>query len=451
MSQSRRCLEARVWPEAEDEDSSSSITDATDHASSLTYFVAGIVAGSAGSFVGHPFETVKLTAQQLVTERRRTWLGRLTVWAKQVARRLLLGTSAVDARPSSLEVAKQLIKEGGVGRLYEGFVSPVTFGGIEKSVRFGVQSTMKDLCVEWPSTPRIVASGLVSGFASALLTTPIDQAKVNRQLRVPSTVSTAYAALPCALANYIFYSPFYFLCYDRLRNTLLPSDLLAGGFTGAVACALFFPFVSTVSPCRVSEQAAAFLGHDQNRRYGARRPDCLRAEAPQIRIPARRHGRYIPRRRQTRFLHRGHTGRASSFPGTCHRLSSLHLVPRQLRSRTTLRLQSSSARSLHSTIVCPFLRFFREVRWRAFSTCSGGSSTIRCSHDVFSIRAQSGWPSPSASDARSNQSLRTAKFVGFYRGRNSKKWRSQRSGDRFVLAAVRQFLGFLFGLAELYL
>lgn len=243
MSQSRRCLEARVWPNARDE--TSSTAEEPEYASSLTYFMAGIVAGSAGSFVGHPFETVKLTAQQLVTEqRRRTWLGRVSAWARQVARRLLLGSSAVDARPSSLEVAKQLIRDGGVGRLYEGFVSPVTFGGIEKSVRFGVQSTMKDFCVEWPSTPRILASGLVSGFASALLTTPIDQAKVNRQLRVPSTVSTAYAALPCALANYIFYSPFYFLCYDRLRTTLLPSDLLAGGFTGAVACALFFPFVS---------------------------------------------------------------------------------------------------------------------------------------------------------------------------------------------------------------
>lgn len=129
----------------------------------LHHIAGSITAGCFSTILGHPLDTIKVHQQ----------------------------TSAKFINPSSsLHVAKELC-QGNVLRLFKGIGPPMANQIIMNSVMFSVFHKVKDVTSQSGMDDKSAAlcSGLLSGLATACLSTPFDWFKIQAQLSLTKSSS----------------------------------------------------------------------------------------------------------------------------------------------------------------------------------------------------------------------------------------------------------------------
>ena len=125
------------------------------------------MAGCSSTFVGHPLDTIKVHQQITTTQ---------------------LSSKSTAVSSSTLQVAKTLAS-GNVFRLFKGIGPPMANQIMMNTVMFSVFHKVKDwtnntnsMLVGGNENASAMCAGLLSGFATACLSTPTDWIKIQAQL-----------------------------------------------------------------------------------------------------------------------------------------------------------------------------------------------------------------------------------------------------------------------------
>mmetsp|Transcript_12480 Transcript_12480/g.20398 ORF Transcript_12480/g.20398 Transcript_12480/m.20398 type:complete len:330 (-) Transcript_12480:312-1301(-) len=137
----------------------------------LVPWIAGSLSGCANLLVGHPFDTVKVRLQTQ-PEPGKTFRGPIDCLRRTVAGEGILG-------------------------LYKGVTPPLLGKGMVHSVLFGAFERTRAFMS--PDVPRaktsiavVTCAGVVAGWCSVVLVTPIDQIKAYLQVQYGSSQATKY-------------------------------------------------------------------------------------------------------------------------------------------------------------------------------------------------------------------------------------------------------------------
>jgi len=233
--------------------------------------IAATAAGCVCTVIGHPLDTVKVHMQ----------------------------TSNVPTtkNTSALQTARDLLRQRA---LFRGMAAPMAHQVIVNSCMFGVFQMCKqqDIVGGDGSFLRGVASGLVSGLATACISTPTDYVKIQAQLRgvtswsvlreIQTTPFRAFRGHVATMARNGIFTAVYLGLYDAAHPSGFVQICLAGSATGALAWVASFPadtIKSVIQRTAVRErlsirQAARLIYQRQNSLAGFYRgcgPSTVRA------------------------------------------------------------------------------------------------------------------------------------------------------------------------------
>lgn len=181
--------------------------------------VAGATsAGFVTTLVGHPLDTIKVHLQTATTTSQSdgTWRTGRALWAQNA--------------------------------LFRGIAPPLVNAIVMNTVMFAAFRSVKDVCGGDSLT-----AGLVSGFATACISTPTDYIKIQAQLRgtgswtlVRNTLARHPWSLFCGHAANLGREGVFTMVYLGLYDRAQPKDFvqvaLTSSLTGALAWAASYPF-----------------------------------------------------------------------------------------------------------------------------------------------------------------------------------------------------------------
>eukprot|EP00747_Dinoflagellata_sp_TGD_P167481 gnl/TRDRNA2_/TRDRNA2_191964_c0_seq1.p1 gnl/TRDRNA2_/TRDRNA2_191964_c0~~gnl/TRDRNA2_/TRDRNA2_191964_c0_seq1.p1 ORF type:complete len:336 (+),score=47.11 gnl/TRDRNA2_/TRDRNA2_191964_c0_seq1:36-1010(+) len=159
---------------------------------------AGFLGGACQTFVGQPFDTVKVRMQ-----------------------------TAASAQPKFIECAAATLRREGLHGLYRGTTPAMMCGLVENTIAFGVNEQLKRYCLQHQvgknkagqlSKSVLAGCGAISGFAHCIISCPMEVVKCRLQ-----ALATSCGARSCTM--------------DMLRN-----EGLSGVYSG------FWPFVGSIVP-----------------------------------------------------------------------------------------------------------------------------------------------------------------------------------------------------------
>ena len=189
----------------------------------LWSFACGVLFGATTVVVGHPFDTIKT---------------RMQAQAKY---------SHMTARSAAIDI----LKTQGVRGFYSGFIPPFIGSSIFRSVQFAAYGFTVALFRDENSIfrqtkffgveTRVLLGGIVSGASRALIESPLDFLKTQRQvgssLRTTS-LSVLYRGFTATLARNIFLMTTFFSLVDFLSGS---DPFITGGIATTAAWTLVWP------------------------------------------------------------------------------------------------------------------------------------------------------------------------------------------------------------------
>lgn len=157
-------------------------------------FINGLIAGSCGVVVSHPFDTLKTNIQ------------------------------------SNIKINYK--------QLYKGFLPPLIGVGIEKSIVFGSYNYFRKYNNSF-------MSGMGAGILCSTIVTPFEYLKINLQNRLKINLLNMYNGFgPTLLREGLGFS-IYFSCFEYLnRNNISKNNLqiaINGGLSGCISWAVIYP------------------------------------------------------------------------------------------------------------------------------------------------------------------------------------------------------------------
>eukprot|EP00977_Amphora_coffeiformis_P002233 scaffold425_cov175-Amphora_coffeaeformis.AAC.92 len=174
-------------------------------------------AGFVTTLVGHPLDTIKvhLQTQPTTSASDGTWKTGRTLWAQNA--------------------------------LFRGIVPPLVNAVVMNTVMFAAFHSVKDLCGD------SLTAGLLSGFATACISTPTDYIKIQAQLHGKSSWGLVQKTLVNHPRNFLrghtanlgregVFTMVYLGLYDRMQPKDFFQVALTGSLTGAFAWIASYPF-----------------------------------------------------------------------------------------------------------------------------------------------------------------------------------------------------------------
>lgn len=187
-------------------------------------FVCGLIAGSIGSIISYPFDTIKTNIQSGL--------------AKNIKEAIKYNCN-INNNINNNYIIKNLIKN-----LYKGCIIP-TFGiGFEKFLVFGIYNEFKK------QNHHDIICGLIAGFTSTLIVVPIDRIKIMMQNK---EIITKNLFMPKSLYKGFSITLFretpgfgiYFTTYNKLNyyneNKNLTKSFIFGSISGLVSWIFIYP------------------------------------------------------------------------------------------------------------------------------------------------------------------------------------------------------------------
>ena len=180
--------------------------------------IGATAAGCASTAIGHPLDTIKVHLQS---------------------------TSSAGGT-GTLSISRKLFRQNA---LFRGIGPPLFNSIIMNTVMFGVFRSVNDAC-ESPMT-----AGLVSGFATAFISTPTDYAKIQAQLKgvnsldlvlqtVRRSPSSLFRGHTVNLGREGVFTMVYLGCYDKFQPQGFLQVAAVSSVTGGMAWVASFPLDS---------------------------------------------------------------------------------------------------------------------------------------------------------------------------------------------------------------
>ncbi|XP_013389954.1 mitochondrial arginine transporter BAC2-like [Lingula anatina] len=160
----------------------------------------GVLYGTTSVAVGHPFDTIKTKMQAQVG----------------------------FEKGGMLKTLAKTIKSQGVIGLYRGCIPPLCGSGIYRSTQFAVFEAVYTKMdsnfgkYEIPATAglqiRVIIGGLVASTARAVIETPLEYAKIRRQIQSTWTIREVYNGFGISLSRTLGLMTSYFIMVDYIRR-----------------------------------------------------------------------------------------------------------------------------------------------------------------------------------------------------------------------------------------
>lgn len=177
-------------------------------------FYAGLIAGSAGTIIGHPFDVLKTHSQ-------------------------------ADQHKNLIQTYRSIIKSYGYKGFYKGLGSPLMSRSIIKGVLFHSyeKSNQSKLLVNSNKYIKMSISGFIAGIPTALILTPVEVIKImgirgHSLMQSPKNLKNLMAGTKETMARECLFNVVYFPSYNLLKENNVP---LAGGFAGSLSWILTYP------------------------------------------------------------------------------------------------------------------------------------------------------------------------------------------------------------------
>jgi solute carrier family 25 carnitine/acylcarnitine transporter 20/29 len=165
-------------------------------------FIYGLIGGLTGTVISHPFDTIKTRIQSC---------------------------TAIDIK-SAIKMKK----------LYSGITPPLFGIMLEKSIVFGFYEKMKILGYN------DFISGLVGGFISTIIVTPIDRLKINYQNKTSIKITNLYKGFTPTIFREtpgfgIYFSTYNYLNKNYNSNNYLWNNFIFGSISGLTSWIFIYP------------------------------------------------------------------------------------------------------------------------------------------------------------------------------------------------------------------
>jgi len=165
-------------------------------------FIYGLIGGLTGTIISHPFDTIKTRIQSEI---------------------------AINIK-SAIKMKK----------LYSGITPPLFGIMLEKSIVFGFYEKMKILGYN------DFISGLVGGFISTVIVTPIDRLKINYQNKTSIKITSLYKGfIPTIFRETpgfgIYFSTYNYLNKNYNSNNYLWNNFIFGSISGLTSWIFIYP------------------------------------------------------------------------------------------------------------------------------------------------------------------------------------------------------------------
>lgn len=166
-------------------------------------FIAGSFSGMAGTFIGYPFDTIKVRMQ---TNNNINWKS-----------------------------------------LYKGLTFPLMGEVLNASLVFGIYGNIKDK-IKLNGYKQNAISGFISGIMSAFVLCPLEMFKIKKQLGINNWCNP-YRGISATVMRDAPFHVVYFTGYEYIKNQIKKKKqldngdyILAGGISGMLAWTSSYPF-----------------------------------------------------------------------------------------------------------------------------------------------------------------------------------------------------------------
>ena len=177
-------------------------------------FIAGYFGGLIGTVFSHPMDTVRIWTQ--------------------------------TNKGSILENTHNIYKRGGLRQFYKGFYPPLLSISLEKSIVFGVYSSIYNLNIIGNKHANILFSGYISGLSASTFVAPLEAIKIEHQKSKHGTLHDKAlklyknGRLYSSIVPTLFREPpgfaIYFYTYSRLNEYTLSNNEIINSFVyGSIA------------------------------------------------------------------------------------------------------------------------------------------------------------------------------------------------------------------------
>lgn len=190
-------------------------------------FIGGLIGGSFGTAVAHPFDTIKTVYQSDINGKYK----------------------------NIIECSKNIYKTEKIRGFYKGVIPPIIGIGFEKCIVFGTYSNVKNLNIFQNVYSNIFLAGIISGICCTSVVTPVEKVKIimqNSKMKegickiikkegIASLYKGWSATLFREVPGYGIYFTTYEFCKNKYQSIQPYHTMLFGGLSGFNAWLFIYP------------------------------------------------------------------------------------------------------------------------------------------------------------------------------------------------------------------